>query len=109
VCLGSQDYFRDVYDHLARINSAIESQREMLQTGISVSLTLVSLSDSEVTKRLAAYGALITVPTLIAGIYGMNFHHMPELDSPLGYPLVLGVMFAVDVALFFRFRKAGWL
>ena len=109
VCLGSQEYFRDVYDHLARINAAIESLREMLQTGISVSLTLISLADSEITKRLAAYGALITVPTLIAGVYGMNFEHMPELTWAVGYPLVLAAMVAIDVVLFFKFRKAGWL
>jgi magnesium transporter len=109
VCLGSQEYFRDVYDHLARINAAIESLREMLQTGISVSLTLIALADNEVTKRLAAYGALITVPTLIAGIYGMNFEHMPELTWTFGYPLVVAAMFAVDAVLFFKFRNAGWL
>ena len=109
VCLGSQEYFRDVYDHLVRINASIESLREMLQTGISVSLTLISLADNEVTKRLAAYGALITVPTLIAGIYGMNFQHMPELAWTYGYPLVVGAMAVVDLVLFFRFRKAGWL
>ena len=109
VCIGSQEYFRDVYDHLVRINTAIESLREMLQTGISVSLTLINLADSEVTKRLAAYGALITVPTLMAGIYGMNFDHMPELRWTFGYPLALVAMVAVDVVLFFKFRKAGWL
>ncbi len=109
VCLGNEDYFRDVYDHLVRINAAIESQREMLQTGISVSLTLISLADSDVTKRLAAYGALITVPTLIAGVYGMNFEHMPELHWLVGYPLAIAAMVALDVVLFFKFRKAGWL
>jgi magnesium transporter len=109
VCIGSQEYFRDVYDHLARINQAIENLREMLQTAISVSLTLISLSESEVTKRLAAYGALITVPTLIAGIYGMNFEHMPEIAWTYGYPLALGVMVAIDVGLFVKFRKVGWL
>jgi len=109
VCLGSQEYFRDVYDHLARINSAIENLREMLQTGISVSLTLIALADNEVTKRLAAYGALITVPTLLAGIYGMNFDYMPELTWRFGYPLAVGAMVAIDAVLFFRFRKAGWL
>jgi len=109
VCIGSQEYFRDVYDHLARINTAIESLREMLQTGISVSLTLINLADSEVTKRLAAYGALITVPTLMAGIYGMNFDHMPELRLTFGYPLAIAAMVIVDVVLFVKFRKAGWL
>ena len=109
VCLGSREYFRDVYDHLTRINAAIESLREMLQTGISVSLTLIALADNEVTKRLAAYGALITVPTLLAGIYGMNFQYMPELSWMFGYPLALATMVGVDVVLFLKFRKAGWL
>ena len=94
VCLGAQEYFRDVFDHLVRINAAIDGLREMLQTGISVTLTLVSIADSQVTKRLAAYGALITVPTLIAGIYGMNFEHMPELKWVGGYPLTLASMVA---------------
>jgi magnesium transporter len=109
VCLGAQEYFRDVFDHLARINAAIDGQREMLQTGISVTLTLVSIADSQVTKRLAAYGALITVPTLLAGIYGMNFEHMPELTWVNGYPLTLVTMALIDIVLFFRFRKYGWL
>jgi magnesium transporter len=109
VVANAQDYFRDVYDHLARVNAAIENLREMLQTAISVSLTLISLAESEVTKRLAAWGALITIPTLIAGIYGMNFQHMPELDWQVGYPLAVGFMAVVDVVLYQRFRKAGWL
>jgi magnesium transporter len=109
VCLGAQEYFRDVFDHLMRINTAIDSQREMVQTGISVTLTLVSIADSQVTKRLAAYGALITVPTLLAGIYGMNFEHMPELRWAGGYPLTLASMALIDVVLFFKFRKYGWL
>jgi magnesium transporter len=109
VCIGTQEYFRDVYDHLARLNSAIESLREMLQTAISVSLTLISLNDMEITKRLASYAALVAVPTMIAGVYGMNFEHMPELDWTLGYPLAIGVMAALDAFLFYRFRKAGWL
>ena len=109
VCLGAQEYFRDVFDHLMRINTAIDSQREMVQTGISVTLTLVSIADSQVTKRLAAYGALITVPTLLAGIYGMNFEHMPELKWAGGYPLTLASMVLIDVVLFFKFRKYGWL
>ena len=74
-----------------------------------MTLTLVSIADSQVTKRLAAYGALITVPTLLAGIYGMNFEHMPELKWAGGYPLTLASMVLIDVVLFFKFRKYGWL
>src|SRR5205085_11446086 len=89
---GMHEYYRDVYDHLARIDAAIESIREMLQTAISVNIALISLAESEVTKRLAAWGALITVPTLIAGIYGMNFKVMPELEWVMGYPYALFLM-----------------
>ncbi len=109
MCVGAQDYFRDVYDHLSRINAAIENIREMLTTAITVNIAMISLAESEVTKRLAAWGALITVPTLIAGIYGMNFARMPELKWSLGYPLVLLAMSGIDLLLFWRFRKAKWL
>jgi magnesium transporter len=109
LCQGTQEYFRDVYDHLARINSAIESSREMLTTAIQVNLALIGISDNEVTKRLAAWGALITIPTLVAGVYGMNFKFMPELDWQWGYWYAVGMMIAVDVLLFFRFRKARWI
>jgi magnesium transporter len=109
MCIGAQEYFRDVYDHLSRINAAIENIREMLTTAITVNIAMISLAESEITKRLAAWGALITVPTLIAGIYGMNFAHMPELKWSLGYPLVLLTMSGIDLLLFWRFRKAKWL
>ena len=109
LCQGTQEYFRDVYDHLSRINAAIESSREMLTTAIQVNLALIGISDNEVTKRLAAWGALITIPTLIAGIYGMNFKHMPELDWEWGYWYAVAVMVIVDVILFFQFRKAKWI
>jgi magnesium transporter len=109
MCLGTQEYFRDVYDHLARINGTIESTREMLTTAIQVNLALIGISDNEVTKRLAAYGALITVPTLIAGIYGMNFKNMPELNWSVGYPLAVFCMVAIDAILFLRFRRAKWV
>lgn len=109
VCIGTQDYFRDVYDHLLRINQSIDSLREMVTTAISVNLSLITIGDSEVTKRLAAYAALVAIPTMIAGIYGMNFEHMPELNWTLGYPLAVGTMAAIDGYLFYRFRKAKWL
>jgi magnesium transporter len=109
LCGGSQEYFRDVYDHLARINGTIDSTREMLTTAIQVNLALIGMSDNEVTKRLAAYGALITVPTLIAGIYGMNFKNMPELSWSIGYPLAIVLMVVIDAFLFVRFRRAHWI
>ena len=109
VCAGMQEYFRDVYDHLVRINQRIDSLRDMSTTAMSVNLSLLQIHENEVTKRLASYAALIAVPTMIAGIYGMNFEHMPELRSPWGYPIVLGIMALADAYLFYRFRKARWL
>jgi magnesium transporter len=81
----------------------------MLTTAIQVNLALIGISDNEVTKRLAAYGALITVPTLIAGIYGMNFKNMPELSWSIGYPLAIVLMVVIDAFLFVRFRRAHWI
>jgi magnesium transporter len=109
VCAGLGEYFRDVYDHLIRINQSIDAARDTVNTGIQVALAIVNMGHGEVTKRLAAYAALVAVPTMIAGVYGMNFEHMPELGWRLGYPLSIAAMAAIDLFLFFRFRKAGWL
>jgi magnesium transporter len=109
VCDGSQDYYRDVYDHLSRINQSIDALRDMVTTALSVNLSLITVQENETTKRLAACAALVAVPTMIAGVYGMNFKHMPELDWQFGYPLAIGIMFVIDSYLFYRFRKARWL
>ncbi|MGH8741619.1 MAG: magnesium/cobalt transporter CorA [Burkholderiales bacterium] len=108
-CAGLGEYFRDIFDHLVRINQSIDAARETVNTAIQVALAMVSVSDNEVTKRLAAYAALVAVPTMIAGVYGMNFETMPELRWTWGYPFSVAVMAAIDVVLFIKFRKAGWL
>jgi magnesium transporter len=108
-CARLQEYFRDIYDHLVRLNQSIESLREMVTTAITVNLSLLTIQESEVTKRLAAYAALVAVPTMIAGVYGMNFQHMPELSWEWGYPASVATMAAIDAYLFYRFRKAKWL
>ena len=109
VCAGMQEHFRDVHDHLSRINQSIESQREMVTAAMNVNLSLISLQENETTKRLAAYGALVAVPTLIAGLYGMNFQNMPELAWAYGYPTALAIMLGIDTWLFVRLRRSGWL
>ena len=109
VCASTQEYFRDVYDHLIRVSQSIEGLRDMVTTAINVNLSLATVSENETTKRLAAYAALVAVPTMIAGIYGMNFEQMPELRWAFGYPVAVGVMAAIDGYLFYRFRKARWL
>ena len=109
VCQGTQEYFRDVYDHLLRVSQQLDGLRDMVITAMQVNLSMISLQSGEVTKRLAAYAALVAVPTMIAGVYGMNFEYMPELKWPLGYPIAIALMFAIDAFLFVRFRKIGWL
>jgi magnesium transporter len=109
ICAGLQEYFRDISDHLLRLNQSIETARDTVSTATSVNLSMITLQESETMKRLAAYAALVAVPTLIAGIYGMNFQDMPELRWKYGYLTTLGLMVAIDVYLFFRFRKAKWL
>lgn len=109
VCVGIREYFRDVYDHLLRLNQSIESIRDTVATAISVNLSMVSLQENETMKRLAAYAALLAVPTMIAGIYGMNFEHMPELGWKYGYGLTVALMVLIDCYLFYRLRKAKWL
>lgn len=109
VCEGMQAYFRDVFDHLDRIVRTIEDRREMIVTAVQVNLGMISLTENEVTKRLGSFAALFAVPTMIAGIYGMNFQEIPELHWKFGYPACIAVMFAIDAILLWRFRKAGWL
>lgn len=109
ICHGMGDYFRDVYDHLQRLHTSIEGIREMLTTAIQVNLGMISLNETEVTKKLAGWAAIIAVPTMIAGVYGMNFKHMPELEWTWGYPACVVAMIAIDVWLYLRFRKARWL
>ena len=109
VCQASQEYFRDVHDHLARINGAIDAVRDTIATAIQVNLSLVTIEESEVTKRLAAWAAIFAVSTALAGIWGMNFEVMPELKWAYGYPMALGIIGFTAAFLYWRFRKRGWL
>jgi magnesium transporter len=109
LCTKISEYFRDIYDHLLRLNQTADSIRDTIATAISVNLSLITLQENETMKRLAAYAALLAIPTMIAGIYGMNFEHMPELKWRYGYALSLFVMGAIDVLLYFRFKKTKWL
>ncbi|QNK74700.1 magnesium and cobalt transport protein CorA [Variovorax sp. PAMC28562] len=109
ICAGSQEYFRDVVDHLSRINGSIESIRDTISTAVHVNLSMVTISDGEVTKRLAAWASIFAVCTAFAGIWGMNFEAMPELKWRYGYLMALGLITATCGVLYWRFRKAGWL
>ena len=109
MCLNSQEYFRDVHDHLARINGTLDTIRDTIGTAIQVNLSMVALDEGEVNKRLAAYAAIFAVLTAFAGIWGMNFKNMPELDWRYGYPAALTLMATTCLLLYRRFKRAGWL
>jgi magnesium transporter len=102
-------YFRDVHDHVARVNDAIGSMREMLGAAMNVNLSLITVRQNEVVKRLAGWAALLAAPTLLASWYGMNFHHMPELSSPLAYPVMIAATASICALLFVVLRRAKWL
>jgi len=109
VCATTQDYFRDVYDHLTRINATIDAMRDTITTAILVCQSTVSIEQNEVNKRLAAWAGIFAVATAFAGIWGMNFQHMPELKLEYGYPLALLVITAICGFLYYRFKRSGWL
>jgi magnesium transporter len=109
VCTRSQEYFRDVYDHLVRINASIDTIRDTIATAVQVNLSMVTIEENETTKRLAAWAGIFAVATAFAGIWGMNFKTMPELDWEYGYPAALLFISLVCGFLFWRFRRAGWL
>ena len=109
VVSNTTEYFRDVHDHLHRINTAIDSIRDTISTAIQVNLSMISLEDNNVNKRLAAWAAIFAVATGLVGVWGMNFEHMPELKWKYGYLLAVSVVFSTCGYLYYRFRKSGWL
>jgi magnesium transporter len=104
-----QPYFRDVYDHLQRTISTADQFRELLTSILEANLTQVTVRQNEQMRQISAWAAIIAVPTLIAGIYGMNFRHMPELHWRFGYPAVVLVMLLLCTALYHYFRRIEWL
>jgi magnesium transporter len=102
-------YFRDVLDHVIRSLELIDNIRDLLTTALEARIAQVSNRLNVVMKQLTGWAGIILVPTLIAGIYGMNFRDMPELSWQLGYPLALGMMLASGVALYIVFKRRDWL
>jgi magnesium transporter len=102
-------YFRDVYDHIVRLNETIDAQRELLTTALEAHLSIMSHTQNEHMKRITAWAAMIAVPTMIAGIYGMNFRNMPELSWIYGYYTSIAVMIGASAALYVGFKRSGWL
>ncbi len=105
----TRPYFRDVHDHVVRISESTENMREMLTTALQVNLSLVSIGQNEIVKKLAGWGAILAIPTMVASIYGMNFEYMPELRWRYAYPAVVAVTAIACVALYRRLKRAEWL
>jgi magnesium transporter len=102
-------YFRDVVDHLLRQTDQLHTLRDLVASALAANATQVSLRQNDDMRKISAWVAIAALPTMIAGIYGMNFDHMPELDWPISYPTVLLVMLGACLALYRAFRRSGWL
>ncbi|MDD4914761.1 MAG: magnesium/cobalt transporter CorA [Methylococcales bacterium] len=102
-------YFRDIADHIKRIDQAINATREMLVAAMQVHLTLETVRQNEVVKGLAGWGAILAIPTMVFSWYGMNFKYMPELNWPYSYPVVVGLVLLSSMLLYWRLKRQGWL
>lgn len=102
-------YFRDVHDHVLRINHRLDGLRELTAAAVQTHVALVSLHQNDITKKLASWAAIIAVPTMVAGVYGMNFEHLPGLQSTTVLGAVTAGTLTICVGLFARFRRVGWL
>ena len=109
VCVNSQEYFRDVHDQLARIVLSLDALRDSIFTAIQVNISMVSIEESEITKKLASWAAIFAITTAMAGIWGMNFKHMPELQMEWGYPIALGLIFLVGLIVHRKLKHEDWL
>ncbi len=104
-----QPYLHDLHDHLQLVNEATLDLRERLASAFEASLLLASARQNDIVKKLASWAAILAVPTAIAGIYGMNFKFMPELDWQYGYPVIMGLIAGTCAFLYYRFKRASWL
>lgn len=105
----TQPYFRDIYDHAVRINEMVDNTRELLNTALEANFSLISISQNDTSKKFAGWAAIIAVPTMVAGFYGMNFKFMPELEWHYGYYAVIVATIVACCLLYYFFRRSGWL
>jgi magnesium transporter len=105
----TQPYFRDIYDHALRINEMVDNTRELLNTALDANFALISISQNDTSRKFAGWAAIIAVPTMVAGFYGMNFKFMPELQWAYGYPAVVAFTFCICLVVYYFFRRSGWL
>ena len=105
----TQPYFRDIYDHVVRINEMVDNTRELLNTALEANFSLISISQNDTSKKFAGWAAIIALPTMVAGFWGMNFKFMPETDWEYGFHAVITATAAACSLLYFLFRRSGWL
>jgi magnesium transporter len=105
----TEEYFRDVHDHLVRDAERIAAFDELLTNALQANVAQITMRDNQDMRRISAWVAIIAVPTMVFGLYGMNFEHMPELKWTYGYPLVVGVVLVICAALYQKFKDTGWL
>lgn len=109
ICEGLDNYFRDTYDHLTRIDNSLDNLAESANSTIQTNVALITIEENKITKKLAAWAAIFAAVTFLAGIWGMNFAHMPEINWKYGYPFALSVMVIAVLGLRYKFKKVGWL
>jgi magnesium transporter len=106
---GTKEYFRDVLDHLLRVDEQVDSHNELLTNVLNAHLAQVGMQQNEDMRKISAWAAILAVPTMVTGVYGMNFTHMPELKQWWGYPAALTLIVGICSGLYRWFRKSGWL
>lgn len=105
----TKPYFRDVYDHVIRINEVIENTRELLNTALEANFSLISISQNDVSKKFAGWAAIIALPTMVAGFYGMNFRFIPEAELQYGFHIVIALTILACGLLYYLLKRSGWL
>lgn len=105
----SRVYFRDIHDHVVRLNESIDNMRDMVTAAMQVDLAMISVGQNEIVKKLASWGAILAIPTMVFSLYGMNFKHMPELDWHFSYPATVSFVIGGCLYLYRKFRKINWL
>ena len=110
-CISPQTkpYFRDIYDHVVRTNEMINNIQELLKTALEANFSLISISQSDVSKKFAGWAAIIAIPTMVAGFYGMNFKNIPNSEWEYAFYVILALTVAACVTLYLVFKRSGWL
>jgi magnesium transporter len=104
-----REYLRDVEDHVLRVEEEVATMRDVLGSIFQADLAVIGLQQNDVVRKISGWAAIIAVPTFMASIWGMNFKHMPELNSRFGYPMAVAAMLVVGATLYRALRRAGWL